>query len=381
MTEDQAASMPRGLGETGQDGSFGGVAGAPGIPETPDLAAGEPGLVAPEPPGRHAPDRNLALELARVTEAGAMASARWVGRGDKNRADGAAVNAMRQLISTVSMNGVVVIGEGEKDHAPMLYNGEQVGDGSGPLCDVAVDPIDGTRLCANGMPNAISVIAVSARGSMYDPSAVYYMSKLVTGPAAAGVVDIDAPPAANIAAVARAKDCSPWDVTVVILDRPRHEDLIRQVRAAGARIKLLTDGDVAGAIMAAREGTGIDLMLGIGGTPEGIIAACAIKCLGGVILGKLAPRDDAERAKAVDAGHDLSRVLHTDDLVTSDDAFFAATGITDGELMAGVRYRSGGALTHSLVMRARSGTVRNIHSEHQLWKLSAYSAVDFQSNA
>ncbi len=381
MTEDQAASMPRGLGETGQDASFGGVAGAPGIPETSDLAGGDPGLVAPEPPGRHAPDRNLALELARVTEAGAMASARWVGRGDKNRADAAAVNAMRQLISTVSMNGVVVIGEGEKDHAPMLYNGEQVGDGSGPLCDVAVDPIDGTRLCANGMPNAISVIAVSARGSMYDPSAVYYMSKLVTGPAAAEVVDIDAPPAANIAAVARAKDCSPWDVTVVILDRPRHEDLIRQVRAAGARIKLLTDGDVAGAIMAARDGTGIDLMLGIGGTPEGIIAACAIKCLGGVILGKLAPRDDAERAKAVDAGHDLSRVLHTDDLVTSDDAFFAATGITDGELMAGVRYRSGGALTHSLVMRARSGTVRNIHSEHQLWKLSAYSAVDFQSNS
>jgi fructose-1,6-bisphosphatase II len=380
MTEDQAAAMPRGPGEPGQEGSFGGVAGAPGIPEA-SQEAGDYGLTVPDPPERHAPDRNLALELARVTEAGAMASARWVGRGDKNRADGAAVNAMRQLINTVAMNGVVVIGEGEKDAAPMLYNGEQVGDGSGPLCDVAVDPIDGTRLTANGMPNAISVIAVSARGSMYDPSAVYYMSKLVTGPEAADVVDIDAPPAANIAAVARAKRCSPWDVTVVILDRPRHEDLIRQVREAGARIKLLTDGDVAGAIMAARDGTGIDLMLGIGGTPEGIIAACAIKCLGGVILGKLAPRDDAERAKAVDAGHDLSRVLRTDDLVTSDDAFFAATGITDGELMAGVRYRAGGALTHSLVMRARSGTVRNIHSEHQLWKLSAYSAVDFQANS
>jgi fructose-1,6-bisphosphatase II len=285
---------------------------------------------------------------------------------------------MRTLINTVSMNGVVVIGEGEKDHAPMLYNGEQVGDGSGPSCDVAVDPIDGTRLTANGMPNAISVIAVSARGSMYDPSAVYYMSKLVTGPEAAGAVDIDAPPAANVAAVARAKGCSASDVTVVILDRPRHEGLIRDVRAAGARIQLLTDGDVAGAIMATREGTGIDLMLGVGGTPEGIIAACAIKCLGGVILGKLAPRDEAEKAKAIDAGHDLSRVLTTDDLVTSDDAFFAATGITDGELLAGVRYKAGGATTHSLVMRARSGTVRNIHSEHPLWKLSAYSAVNFR---
>jgi len=335
--------------------------------------------IAPEP-GRHAPDRNLALELARVTEAGALASARWVGRGDKNGADAAAVNAMRQLISTVSMNGVVVIGEGEKDAAPMLYNGEQVGDGSGPLCDVAVDPIDGTRLAANGMPNAISVIAVSARGSMYDPSAVFYMSKLVTGAQAADVVDIDAPAGANIAAVARAKRCTPHDVTVVILDRPRHADLITEVRDAGARIKLITDGDVAGAIMAARDGTGVDLLLGIGGTPEGIIAACAIKCLGGVILGKLAPRDDAERARAVQAGHDLSRVLTTDDLVASDDAFFAATGITDGELMAGVRYRAGGATTHSLVTRARSGTLRNIHSEHQLWKLNAYSAVNFDGD-
>jgi len=334
----------------------------------------------PDPPARHAPDRNLALELARVTEAGAMAAARWVGRGDKNGADAAAVNAMRLLINTVSMDGLVVIGEGEKDRAPMLYNGEQVGDGSGPACDVAVDPIDGTRLTANGMPNAISVIAVSARGSMYDPSAVFYMSKLVTGPAAAEVVDIEASPADNIAAVARAKHCSPHDVTVVILDRPRHQALIEDVRAAGARIKLITDGDVAGAIMAARDGTGIDLLLGTGGTPEGIIAACAIKCLGGVILGKLAPRDDAERDRAVSAGHDLDRVLTTDDLVTSDDAFFAATGITDGELMAGVRYRSGGATTHSLVMRARSGTLRNIYSEHQLWKLRAYSAVNFDGD-
>ena len=342
---------------------------------------GEPGstvIEAPEPE-RQAPDRNLALELVRVTEAGAMAAARWVGRGDKNGADGAAVHAMRLLINTVSMDGVVVIGEGEKDQAPMLYNGEEVGDGSGPACDVAVDPIDGTRLTANGMPNAISVLAVSARGSMYDPSAVFYMSKLVTGPAAADVVDIEAPVAHNIAMVARAKSCSPHDVTVVILDRPRHAELVSDVRAAGARIQLITDGDVAGAIMAARDGTGVDLLLGIGGTPEGIIAACAIKCLGGTIQGRLAPRDDAERQRAIDAGHDLKQVLTTDDLVASEDAFFAATGITDGELLAGVRYRAGGATSHSLVMRARSGTIRTITSEHQLWKLRAYSSVNFDS--
>ena len=343
---------------------------------------GEPAQQEPTDPGqpaRHAPDRNLALELARVTEAAAMAAARWVGRGDKNGADGAAVNAMRQLISTVSMKGVVVIGEGEKDDAPMLYNGEEVGDGTGPECDVAVDPIDGTRLTANGMPNALSVIAVSARGSMYDPSAVFYMSKLVTGPAAASAVDIDAPPSYNVHAAAKAKGCSPQDVTVVILDRPRHEDLISEVRATGARIKLIVDGDVAGAIMATREGTGVDLLLGIGGTPEGIISACAIKCLGGVIQGKLWPRDDAERERAMSAGHDLNRILTTDDLVASEDVFFAATGITDGELMGGVRYRGGGAATQSLVMRARSGTIRKIESEHQLWKLRAYSTINFDS--
>ncbi len=308
-----------------------------------------------------------------------MAAARWVGRGDKNGADGAAVNAMRQLINSVSMRGVVVIGEGEKDRAPMLYNGEQVGDGSGPSCDVAVDPIDGTRLAADGMPNAISVLAVSARGSMYDPSAVFYMSKLVTGPAAADAVDIEASVSDNVHAVAKAKACSPHDVTVIILDRPRHADLIAEVRASGARIKLITDGDVAGGIMAARDGTGVDLLLGIGGTPEGIITACAVKCLGGVIQGKLWPRDDAERRRALDADHDLDRVLTTDDLVASDDAFFAATGITDGELMAGVRYRAGGAVTHSLVMRARSGTIRRIESQHQLWKLRAYSSINFDS--
>ncbi|MEV7012483.1 class II fructose-bisphosphatase [Streptosporangium sp. NPDC051022] len=329
--------------------------------------------------GEHAPDRNLALELVRVTEAAAMSAARWVGRGDKNGADGAAVNAMRQLINTVSMNGVVVIGEGEKDNAPMLYNGEHVGDGSGAECDVAVDPIDGTRLTALGMPNGISVIAVSERGSMYDPSAVFYMDKLVTGPEAAGSVDINAPVADNIAAVARAKGGEPSDVTVVILDRPRHDKIIREIREAGARIKLITDGDVAGAIMAARAGTGVDLMLGIGGTPEGIIAACALKCLGGVIQGRLWPQDDAERRRALDAGLDLDATLSTDDLVRSDDVFFAATGITDGELMQGVRYRSGRAVTNSLVMRGRSGTIRKIESEHQLWKLRAYSAINFDN--
>jgi fructose-1,6-bisphosphatase II len=255
----------------------------------------------------------------------------------------------------------------------MLFNGEEVGDGTGPACDVAVDPIDGTRLCANGMPNAVSVLAVAERGSMYDPSAVFYMDKLATGPEAAAVVDLDAPPAANIAAVAKAKGISTHDVTVVILDRPRHAELITAVRESGARIHLITDGDVAGAIMAARHDTGIDLMLGIGGTPE----ACALKCLGGVILGKLAPRDDAERNRALDAGHDLDQVLTTDDLVSSDDVFFAASGITDGELLAGVRYKPGGATTHSLVMRSRSGTIRSIRSEHALWKLSAYSSIKY----
>jgi fructose-1,6-bisphosphatase II len=328
-------------------------------------------------PAEAAPDRNLALELTRVTEAAAMAAARWVGRGDKNGADGAAVNAMRMLINSVSMRGVVVIGEGEKDNAPMLFNGEEVGDGTGPACDVAVDPIDGTRLCANGMPNAIAVLAVAERGSMYDPSAVFYMEKLATGPAAANVVDINAPVKANVEAVAKSKGETPQDVTVVILDRPRHEGLIKAVREAGARIKLITDGDIAGAIMAARDGTGVDLLLGIGGTPEAIVAACALKCMGGVIQARLAPSDEAEKRKALDAGHDLNRVLTTDDLVTSDDVFFAATGITDGELMAGVRYKAGGATTDSLVMRSRSGTLRRVTSEHALWKLRAYSKVSY----
>jgi fructose-1,6-bisphosphatase II len=325
-----------------------------------------------------APDRNLALELVRVTEAAAMAAGRWVGRGDKNGADGAAVNAMRQLIGTVSMDGVVVIGEGEKDEAPMLYNGESVGGGNGPNCDVAVDPVDGTTLVAKGMNNAIAVLAVAERGSMYDPSAVFYMEKLVTGPDAADVVDITAPVAENIRRVAKAKRSTPDDVMVVMLDRERHQDLAGQVREAGARIKFISDGDVAGAIMAAREGTGVDLLLGVGGTPEGIIAACAIKCLGGVIQGRLWPRDDAEREKAVAAGHDLDRVLTTDELVRGDNVFFVATGVTDGELLGGVRYRGGGATTYSLVMRSKSGTIRHIESQHQLTKLRAYSAIDFE---
>jgi fructose-1,6-bisphosphatase II len=323
----------------------------------------------------HVPDRNLALELVRVTEAAAMASARWVGRGDKNGADAAAVNAMRLLIGSVSMNGVVVIGEGEKDDAPMLYNGEHVGDGTGPEADVAVDPIDGTTLAAKGMPNAISVIAVAERGAMFDPSAVFYMEKLVAGPDCVGVIDITAPIEWNLAQIAKAKGESVGDLTVCILDRPRHEDLVTRVREAGARIKFITDGDVAGAIMAARPGTGIDLLAGIGGTPEGIIAACAMVCMGGVIQGKLWPRDDAERRKALDAGHDLDRILSTNDLVTGDNIFFCATGITDGELLHGVRYRPEGQVTNSIVMRGKSGTIRDIRSEHRIDKLADYATV------
>ncbi|HEY2173761.1 MAG TPA: class II fructose-bisphosphatase [Mycobacteriales bacterium] len=327
---------------------------------------------------RHeAPDRNLALELVRATEAAAMAAGRWVGRGDKNGGDGAAVDAMRALIGTVAMRGTVVIGEGEKDEAPMLFNGEEVGDGTGAECDVAVDPIDGTTLMAKGMPNAVSVLAVAERGTMYDPSAVFYMEKLATGPEAADVVDITAPPGENIRRVAKAKGLDVEDVTVCVLDRPRHEDLVQQVRAAGARITFMSDGDVAGAIMAARETTGVDLLLGIGGTPEGIIAAAAMTCLGGVLQGRLWPRDDEERAKAIAAGHDLDQVLTTRDLVRSDNVFFVATGITDGELLQGVRYRHGGAQTHSIVMRSKSGTIRLIDSSHSLTKLRAYSAVDF----
>ncbi len=331
-------------------------------------------------PPRHrgeAPDRNLALELVRVTEAAAMAAGRWVGRGDKNGGDGAAVDAMRKLINSVSMRGVVVIGEGEKDNAPMLYNGEHVGDGVGAECDVAVDPIDGTTLMAKGMPNAIAVLAVSERGTMFDPSAVFYMEKIAVGREAVGVVDITAPVAENVRRVAKAKRIGVEDVTVTILDRPRHQRLIHEVRQAGARIHFISDGDVAGAIAAAREHTGVDMLLGIGGTPEGIITACALKCLGGEIQGRLWPQDDDERQKAIDAGHDLDRVLTTNDLVTGDNVFFCATGVTDGDLLRGVHYRSGGATTQSLVMRSKSGTIRTIESWHSLTKLRDYALVDF----
>jgi fructose-1,6-bisphosphatase II len=326
---------------------------------------------------RQAPDRNLALELVRVTEAAAMAAGRWVGRGDKKGGDRAAVDAMRALIGTVSMNGVVVIGEGEKDDAPMLYNGEKVGDGTGPLCDVAVDPIDGTTLMANGMPNSVAVIAVAERGTMFDPSAVFYMDKIAVGPEAADLIDITAPTAENIRRVAKAKHGRPEDVTVCILDRPRHTQLVHQVREAGARILFITDGDVAGALAAARPGTGVDIMLGIGGTPEGIIAAAALRCVGGAIQARLWPKDDTERQKAIEAGHDLDQVLFTEDLVHGDDIFFCATGITDGDLLRGVRYYPDGVQTESIVMRSKSGTTRLVDSLHQLAKLRAYSTIDF----
>lgn len=323
------------------------------------------------------PDRNLALELVRVTEAAALASGRWVGRGMKNEGDGAAVDAMRKLINSVEMNGVVVIGEGEKDEAPMLFNGEHVGTGTGAEVDIAVDPIDGTTLMAEGRPNAISVLAASERGSMYDPSAVFYMRKIATGPEAADVIDITAPTAYNIEAVAKAKGISKSDVTVVVLDRPRHVELIKEIREAGAKVRLIRDGDVAGAVAAAQDTNSVDLMMGTGGTPEGIITACAMKCMGGAIQGMLAPKDETEADKARAAGHDLSRVLTTNDLVTSDNCFFVATGVTNGDMLRGVSYRKNGATTRSLVMRSKSGTVRFIESVHKLSKLQEYSVVDY----
>jgi fructose-1,6-bisphosphatase II len=321
-------------------------------------------------------DRNLALELVRVTEAAALAAGRWVGRGDKEGGDGAAVDAMRKLINSISMQGVVVIGEGEKDHAPMLYNGEKVGDGTGAEVDVAVDPIDGTTLMAKGMPNAVSVLAVAERRAMFDPSAVFYMQKLAVGPDCVDVIDINAGVRENLRRIAKVKKSSISDVTVCILDRPRHTQLVQDVRDAGARIRFISDGDIAGAISAAREGE-TDVLMGVGGTPEGITAACALKCLGGAIQAKLWPTDDAERERALAAGHDLDRVLHTDDLVTGNNCFFVATGVTSGDLLKGVRYRSGGAYTQSIVMRSKSGTIRIIDSYHRLEKLASYSVVDF----
>ena len=323
-----------------------------------------------------APDRNLAMELVRVTEAAALAAGRWLGRGDKNGADGAAVDAMRLILNSVSMDGVVVIGEGEKDEAPMLFNGEEIGAG-GSACDIAVDPIDGTTLTSLGRNNAISVIAVSERGSMFDPGPCVYMDKIAVGPEAADVVDIDAPVKANLEAVAKALGEDVDDVTAVILDRDRHADIIRECREAGARIKLIPDGDVAGAISVATPDSGADILFGIGGTPEGVIAAAALKCLGGAIYGRLYPRDDAEKREALDAGYDLEKVLTTDDLVSGDDCFFSATGISDGDLVKGVRYWGTGASTQSLVMRSKSGTLRKVDATHKWQKLMKYSSVKF----
>ena len=323
------------------------------------------------------PDRNLALELVRVTEAAAMAGSRWVGRGDKNGADGAAVDAMRTVLSTVPMSGLVVIGEGEKDEAPMLFNGEQVGDGSDPKTDVAVDPIDGTTLTSQGRGNAISVIAVSERGTMLDPGPCFYMEKIAVGPDVVGSIDITASATQNLKWIAKAKGENIRDLTVAILDRPRHDDLVAEVRRTGARIKLLSDGDIFGAIATAWPSAGIDVLFGIGGTPEGVTAAAALKCMGGEIQGRLWPRTDEERREITEAGFDLSQILTTNDLVKGDNCFFAATGVTDGELLKGVRFEPGVVHTQSLVMRSKSGTVRLIDARHRLDKISDFSAVDY----
>jgi fructose-1,6-bisphosphatase II len=323
------------------------------------------------------PDRNLALELVRVTEAAAMGAGRWIGRGDKNAADQAAVDAMRAMLDTVAMTGVVVIGEGEKDEAPMLYNGEAVGEGGGPDVDVAVDPLEGTRLTALGQPNAIAVIAAAERGSLFYPGAAVYMDKIAVGADSIGAVDINASPAENVAAVAKAKGRRVTDIRVTVLERDRHEELIGELREAGARVSLIRDGDVAPAIAAARPETGVDMLYGVGGTPEGVISACALKCVGGGIQAKLWPRSDDERRALVEAGYDLDRVLTTDDLVTSDNVFVAATGVTTGALLRGVRYVRDGAITDSIVMRSRSGTVRRIEARHQLTKLTQFTGREY----
>lgn len=327
---------------------------------------------------KQVPDRNLAMELVRVTEAAALAAARWMGRGDKEGADGAAVDAMRIVLETVPMDGIVVIGEGEKDEAPMLYNGERIGDGTPPEADIAVDPIDGTTLTSLGRGNALAVIAVADRGSMFDPGPCVYMEKIAVGPECVGVIDIAKSPTENLKAVAKAKGESVRNITAVILDRDRHENLIAEVRSAGARIRLIPDGDVAGAISTAWPDSGADILFGIGGTPEGVISAAALKCMGGELQGRLWPRNDEERAAAIAAGYDLGAVLGTDDLVRSDNCFFAATGITDGELLRGVHYDSRGAHTQSLVMRSKSGTVRLIDAHHRLDKLGEFSTIEFR---
>ncbi len=324
------------------------------------------------------PDRNLALELVRVTEAGAMGAGRWIGRGDKIAADQAAVDAMRAVLDTVQMRGIVVIGEGEKDEAPMLYNGEEVGSGSGPEVDVAVDPLEGTRLTALGQPNAISTVALAERGTMFFPGAAVYMEKIACGPEAADAVDLDASPADNVRAVAEAKGVSPREVSVVVLDRPRHEELVGELREVGAKVIMILDGDVAPAIAAAQPATGVDLLMGIGGTPEGVLSAAALKCVGGALHGRLWPRDDEERQKLIDGGFDLTRKLTLDDLVAGDDVFFAATGVTTGALLKGVRYTRDGAFTDSIVMRSRSGTVRRVEATHALEKLTALTGREYR---
>jgi fructose-1,6-bisphosphatase II len=322
------------------------------------------------------PDRNLALELVRVTEAAAMGAGRWIGRGDKMAADQAAVDAMRAMLDTVAMSGVVVIGEGEKDEAPMLYNGEEVGEG-GAEVDVAVDPLEGTRLAALGQPNAIAVIAAAERGTMFFPGAAVYMEKIAVGSDAVDAIDINATPTENVNAVAKAKGRRVTDIRVVVLERERHDQLIGELRQAGARVNLIRDGDVAPAIAAARPGTGVDILYGIGGTPEGVISASALKCVGGGMQGKLWPRNDEERQALVDAGYDLARVLTTEDLVQSDNVFVAATGVTTGALLQGVRYVRDGAITDSLVMRSRSGTVRRIEARHKLSKLTHFTGREY----
>ena len=319
------------------------------------------------------PDRNLALELVRVTEAAALAAARWMGRGDKEAADQAAVDAMRLLMDTVPMDGVVVIGEGEKDNAPMLYNGEKIGNGEPPVVDIAVDPIDGTTLTSKGMGGALAVVALAERGTMFDPGPCMYMEKIAAGPEAADVLDLDAPISENLERLAKVKGMDVSGLTVMILERPRHDQIVKEVREAGARIRFITDGDVAGAISAARESSGVDMLIGIGGTPEGVIAAAAIKCLGGVLQGRLWPRNDGERDEALAAGYDLDKILTADDLVSGDDVFFAATGITDGDLIQGVRYAGDSARTQSIVMRSRSGTIRIIDGIHRRKKLAQFS--------
>jgi len=324
-----------------------------------------------------APDRNLALELVRVTEAGALAASRWVGRGDKDGADGAAVDAMRVVLNTVPMDGIVVIGEGEKDEAPMLFNGERIGDGSSMQTDIAVDPVEGTTLTSLGLGNAISVIAVSERGSMFDPGPCFYMDKIAVGPDAKGVIDLAASPTENLHAVAKAKGESVRDLTAVILDRPRHAELIAEVREAGARIRLISAGDVIGAVSTAWPNSGADILFGVGGTPEGVIIAAAMKCMGGDFQGRLWPQTAEERGIAEAAGYDVDAVLSCDDLVRGDNCFFAATGITDGEVLKGVHYDARGASTQSLVMRSKTGTVRLVNARHRLDKLKTYAAIEF----